>query len=1723
MDFNQSLSDILRNQAEKTPYKKAYTFVSEGMDVESLTYARLFQIASGHAEAIHSLAEKTGIILLFPSGMDYIRAFWSTLVAGKTAIPLPLPATLTNNPPFYAQIRNIARLIDHAVIITTAAIRDQINENLHEFSIFTLDELAITPGSNASGTPGAACYLFTSGSVSAPKGVILTRENLIQNGLGVISALNYAPESVTVSWLPHFHAFGMLVNFIYPTLSGSEAVLFSASDFAANPLIWPELLSAYKATHTGSPNFGYDLTAREGRHKQVNLDLSRLSTAFSAGEPVNYETYSRFLSTFQHYGLRKDFLKPMYGMSESGTICVHHEGVPSGLPLDLSKLSEGKIEPATVTTPQKIITGCGKPIAGTRIMIINPENNLEAQENEIGEICISGPSLFQRYLSEEHNEGAFININGWRYFKTGDLGFFKTGELFVTGRSKEIIIVNGKNHYPADIEVSLSESHAALRDTAKAVFSIDRGDTNEHVIAVIESPPAVGDSESLATLAASAVLIRNGIKLDEILFTLPGSIPRTGSGKLQRNACKQAFLQNKLSVIFRKDVSRIPHTAVDEKELEKDSAYMELRALFQELFPKQAPILSLLEFDSIALIRITRRVNQHFNTNLQLAEIIACETLPKLSTTLAQRKVTGREKHKTTENRVLTEGTLSINQLGLWIDYERNKHTFRYNTPLAFKLKRETELKYLEQAIASIQDLFPILRARFSELDTKPVLTIAEKKVPLLITTTTEGSAIGYLRKKAWIPYSLDDFSPLFTAEAVIDENNDKTLFINGSHLIFDGMSCQIFLRELQALYQDLVTRGKVSREQREYAYFDFANWESNYLSSIDRQDLQRIWTQKKGIFEGLNLPYDFTSTSEASPGIFVESVPVNIEKRINEEAKKLKISKYSLMLAVYFIVLHRYTRQGKITVGTAFLNRPEEKFEDALGYFSNMLPFFTEVDPAQSFEKFVAIISAETTALLSTQSIPFPEIINIIRSQSTEEDTLAFQTCFLFQDWKIHNAQHNLLEEQYYEINQATIGDLTLEVLSTESGLKLLAKYNAKKFKESTIRALVDSYIEILDKSTRKPDAEISELLHLTKHEERLLDQWNQNHQALPEIDNLISIFSGIAGKFADKPAVVTGNMILTYKELDRQIQSLAQTLAGKGIRKGSRIGLLLPRNQTIPIAMFACFYLSATYIPLDPDLPESRLRYILEHSKPDILLSSSNLKKSYENLPLIAIEDLLSESSNTPLTPGSYASQDPVYIIYTSGSTGKPKGVAVAFEGLLNYHLTIAKHAGIQADDTMLAVSTISFDIAVTEIIVPLLSGSTVYIANENDQKSGEDLNALIEQRKVSLLQGTPTTFKLLLKAGWDRSTCLKKVFTTGEAIPAELAGKILKTGVELWNMYGPTEATIEATISQITDPGDISIGKPIDNIRLYILDEHLNRVPPGAVGELHIAGVCLANGYLDQPELTSEKFIPINTPSIPEQRLYKTGDLTRFSLDGALYYLGRNDHQIKIRGYRIELKEIEHALKTYPDIADCCVATVKSAAGVDELKALIIPRHVNKGLILDDLRAYLKNILPAYMIPGSFYSREAMPLLPNGKIDRHRLFTDGEDIKPLVTQSVSVMNETETTIASIWEKTLGKPALSTDRTFFDEGGNSLLIPELQMYFKLHFPDLTIRLAHFFQFTTIASQAEWIKSERKYTSGTASSQVTNSDLKEDHNSIQIVEAPARQSLRATFRTTQL
>ncbi|HEY2645377.1 MAG TPA: amino acid adenylation domain-containing protein, partial [Candidatus Acidoferrales bacterium] len=768
---------------------------------------------------------------------------------------------------------------------------------------------------------------------------------------------------------------------------------------------------------------------------------------------------------------------------------------------------------------------------------------------------------------------------------------------------------------------------------------------------------------------------------------------------------------------------------------------------------------------------------------------------------------------------------------------------------------------------------------------------------------------------------------------------------------------------------------------------------------------------------------------------------------------------------------------------GTPVANRSRAEIEGLIGFFVNTLVMRSDLSGNPSFRELLKRVQETGLGAYAHQDLPFEKLVQELNPERDLSRSPILQVIFSF----LNTPTQPITLPKLEVIRAAGEGgaskvDLSLYAIEVPEGISCAFEYNTDLFNADRIQRMLQHFRVLLEGIVRDPARRLSEFAMLTDDErQQLLVEWNETHADRADQVTLCELFEAQAQRSPEAVAVEFEGSKLRYRELNERANQLARHLRGLGVRPDSLVGLFHERSLDMMVALLGILKAGGAYVPLDPSFPEERLSYMVENSGMRVLITQSSLDGLLPARPdsVVRLDSDWKEISELDTShlegPGACA-RNLAYVLYTSGSTGKPKGVEIEHACIVNLLLSMQREPGFTAADTMLAVTTLSFDISSLELYVPLISGGRVVIASREDTHDPVRLMQLMKDSRCTVMQATPTTWRALIHAGWHGSPNLKAL-CGGEGFSSDFAEKLKSRCAQLWNMYGPTETTVWSTVSNITAVNcPVSIGKPIANTVVYVLDGNRNPVPMGVPGELHIGGAGVARGYLNRAELTAERFI--EDPFRPNARLYRTGDLARWMPDGLLECLGRVDQQVKIRGYRIELDEVEAILSRHAAVRQCAVVASDEPSGDKKLIAYY-EAQLKQQPAISDLREHMKNKLPDYMIPTMWVALPTMPLTPNGKVDRKALaHVERLPLSPSG-DHISPRTETEKILAGIWADVLGTHETGVHDNFFDMGGHSLLavnlIGEVERIFGIRFPLLSL-----FHSPSIAQFAEFVEKER-------------------------------------------
>jgi len=1032
---------------------------------------------------------------------------------------------------------------------------------------------------------------------------------------------------------------------------------------------------------------------------------------------------------------------------------------------------------------------------------------------------------------------------------------------------------------------------------------------------------------------------------------------------------------------------------------------------------------------------------------------------------------------------------LSLAQERLWFLEQMEPGGTSYNMGGAIRLLGSLDLSALQKALNSIVARHESLRTTFVAVEGKPVQLIGES-FPLSIgfenledlgRAKAETEAQRLLTVEVGRPFNLER-GPLIRANLFRMVDTEHILLLTMHHIVSDAWSMGILVGEMAQLYGAYLSNNSAMLSALHIQYADYAHWQREWLQGAILQEQVSYWKkQLGGKLPILELPAD-----RPRPRIqtfrgahLAQTLPKRLLDRLSGLSKREGVTLFMTLLAAFQALLTRYTEQDDVLVGTPLAGRTRPETENLIGLFINTLVMRTDMSGNPTFVDLLRRVRDVALGAFEHPDLPFGRLVAELKPERDLGNPPVFQVMFVLQNVPTSSVQLPGLVLTSVEVDSSVSKlDLTLEAAESDDGLTCRFEYNTDLFDSSTIERLATGFRVILEALVENPDQRIWSFPLLGVAErEQVVEVWNRTDRAFPSHQSIHDLFEHQVSLSPDSVAVTFGEESLTYRELDARSNQLARYLRSRGVRPETLVGILMDRSLDMIVGLLGILKAGGAYVPLDPAYPADRISFMIADSGMPILLTHET---ALPNLDVRDVECICLdrdrkyiEEEKCEHSSHSGAPESLAYVIYTSGSTGQPKGVQISHRAVVNFLTSMRREPGMERGDVLVAVTTLSFDIAGLELYLPLTVGARVVIASREATLDVYELDRLLSSSGATMVQATPATWRMLIDAGWQGVPGLK-ILCGGEALPLDLANQLLNKSVSLWNMYGPTETTIWSAVQKVSlDKSTVVIGRPIANTQFYVLDRGLNPVPVGLPGELHIGGVGLARGYWNRPVLTAEKFIRDPFHSASEARLYKTGDLVRYHLDGTLEFLGRFDHQVKIRGFRIELGEIEATLRGFGGIRDCIVVARQDAPGNQRLVSYFVPEQISPSIA--DLRNHLRQKLPEHMIPSAFVALDSIPRTPNGKVNRRALPAPDQARPSLDVTFVAPRNEVETHVASIWQNLLQVEKVSRNDNFFDLGGHSLLLVQVHSALVKLFPNAP-SILDLFRYPTVKSLAEFL-----------------------------------------------
>ncbi|WP_298911223.1 amino acid adenylation domain-containing protein [uncultured Nostoc sp.] len=1020
-----------------------------------------------------------------------------------------------------------------------------------------------------------------------------------------------------------------------------------------------------------------------------------------------------------------------------------------------------------------------------------------------------------------------------------------------------------------------------------------------------------------------------------------------------------------------------------------------------------------------------------------------------------------------------------------------------YNESQSLRLRGELDVKVFQSAVEELVQRHEALRTTFSTNGNILCIVASRQiEIPIIDLSSLElqdqqEKLASILRQEVEQPFDLEH-GPLFRAKIVKLQLQEHLAILTAHHIICDGWSWAVLMPDLGKLYSGL-QQGIVPELEEPDHLSEYATLQEEEADSPEAIATEKYWLKQ---FADSVPVLDFPSDRPRPPlrtfNAAREDWHLNPElvANLKQLGTKLGCSFMTTILGGFEVWLHRMTGQNDLVVGIPAAGQAALGQYNLVGHCVNLLPLRSQINGEKSFSNYLQTRRSAVLDAYDHQQFTFGSLVKkLVLPRDSSRIPLVPIIFNVDQALESDQLPFIDLEVEFFS-NPRTFENFELFINATElhGELILECQYNTNLFDADTIRRRMAEFETLLLGIVANPNQSIAKLPILPAVEQQLLATWNNTQTVYPQDICIHQLFETQVQKTPDAIAVVFEEELISYRELNLRANQLAHYLQSLGVGSEVLVGLCVERSLEMVVGVLGILKAGGAYVPLDYAYPQERLAFMLQDAQVSVLLTQEKLKAGLPNQQAeIICLDTNWQSIDYGLDNPTHniTSNNLAYVIYTSGSTGQPKGVQIQHRSAVNLLNAVAEEPGLTAEDTLLSVTSLSFDIAVSEIFLPLSVGAKLVLVSREVAADGTQLLKALTTSGATFMQPTPVTWRLLLAAGWQGSPQLKMI-STGEALPRELANQLLPKGACLWNLYGPTETTIWSTGYKVTTGNKaISIGCPLANTQLYILDSHLQPVPIGISGELYIGGEGLARGYLNRPDLTAEKFISNPFNPNPKSRLYKTGDLARYLPDGHIEYLGRIDYQIKLRGFRIELGEIETALLQHPEVKEGVVIVREDTSNENNLVGYIVAETGQDSLqVISQLRRFLKQQLPDFMVPTIFMALEAMPLTPNGKVDRKALPEPDASRPELEANYVAPRTPIEQQIADIWMQVLNVKRVGIYDNFFELGGYSLV--GIQVVSRVRqVLQVEILMSNLFELPTVADLAERVETLRWATQG--------------------------------------
>lgn len=1737
----KTLAELFLFRCRQSMEGVAYAFIRDTLEVsEELRWAGLQERV---ARLSHVLLGRTTpgsrILLLYPPGLEVVVAFWACIQSGLIPVPAPPPEAIRRKHSL-PRLRAIIDDAQAAMVLTTAGIyalsADLVKGKESEKTLWlTTDDLPVDSyvevPARLSGT--SLAYLqYTSGSTATPRGVMISHRNVLAQCEGIRRAAGVDAQSRSLCWLPYYHDYGLVHGILAPLYAGIPAYFMSPVTFLRRPLRWLEAIDRFGITHSGAPNFAYQtcLTALQDR-AEWSCNLESWKVASCGAEPIRAETIEVFSHRFGVHGFDARAFTPAYGLAESTLVVatkpLHTDPVLLTVSAEALANQSVKVSEPLPTGTRRLV-GCGESLPGTTIRIVDPQSRLDSVPGQIGEVWVSGDSIAEGYWSrsDETRNTFHAVVEGdpsTPYLRTGDLGFLHGGQLYVTGRLKDLIILNGRNLYPHDIEETVERCHVGLRASGGAAFAVDDG-RGEQLVIVQEIDRAGSISlETIVEAIRQAVMQEHLALVSTVVLVRTGGLPKTASGKIQRHSTRAAFEKGMLPVVcmdrIGEGASRIPDKAIrvpvgGQAGAPCDRSSMEayLREVIARVLGRGVARIDLassaaaIGIDSLKAGLIKNRLEEDWGLEVSFGQLLAGDSLEDLAEFLLsgssgvnlRRRPSVATSAGSAQGEMEAPVPLSPAQLRFWFTEQLQLQSTVNTVAIAARLEGRLNVGVLETCLQRLTERHEQLRATFHERHGEPYQVVPDT-VAVVLKREDLSQIAGMQRMQALDELLLRESrhrfdlarGPLLHAVLIQMESDDAVLFLAFHHMIVDGWSLQVLCRELSIDYRACIMGQVAEFPLQHIRYNEYVTRHRSWLSAGQRERQLAYWAQQLATAppaSTLRLDAPKGQAASTGTGRVAEVLSADQVARLDAFCRQRGLTRFAFLCGLYVSVLSRYGDRRDVTIGTPVANRRWTATESLVGCLVNTVALRFTLPEEVSGNDLLSYVQCVVMEATDHQDVPFDEVVRTIAAKRGGLSVPLFNAMMVFDDQSVNDLCLEGVSVRRQSIPPVDLPvDLVFLVSQRSEGLKLAFEYHRARYTGEGISQLLEEMRALLD-------------WYLSHSGERASAYW-QAPQHIPDAEDLadatVAPFDSVLERFRDQVrqtpaahAVVTQQQIVTYEDLDRRSNQIARYLQGKGVRRGALVGLCSDRSSDMAATVLGIWKAGAAYIPLDPALPVTRLADIIQGSQLAVLVTQLALRPRLPPFDGVILDLDLEGQELTqcdcvalPFIPKA---EDLAYVMYTSGSTGVPKGVAVTHGNVA--HSTWARMLYYRRPvERFLFTSSLAFDSSVIGLYWTWCTGGVLVIPSEDEQGDVDAILSLMARHHITHAAWGPAFYRLLLqRMSPAHGNPLRVVIVGGEILSSDLVRQhyALLPHAVLYNEYGPTEATVWSVVHRTSvqdGGGKVPIGREIPGARVFLFDEQVRPVSPGEVGEIYIGGSGVAQGYWNNSELTAFNFV--HRPDDELGCLYRTGDLGLRREDGLLEFVGRRDQQVKLRGFRIELEEVERALRKAPGVSDAVVLCRELPAGDTGLIAYLTPRP-GSTLISGDVRKAIQSWLPSYMLPSSVVVLPVFPYTVSGKVDR--LALPKPDVASFSQEPVPIAprDQVEYSLLEMWSQMLGAPVAGIHEQFFELGGHSLLATQLVSRIREVF-GVELPLRKFFEQPTIAALGEVIRDAQRQNRG--------------------------------------